>query len=45
MTSKLDSDFHQAMVRAINLVAQEGWELILVGQGLLIWYFKRPTKK
>ena len=43
MSSKSDPDFHQALVRAINLVAQEGWELTLVGYGLLIWYFKRPA--
>jgi hypothetical protein len=42
ISTKPDSDLHQTIIKAINLVAREGWELSLVGYGVLIWYFKRP---
>ncbi len=42
--NKLEPDFHQTMVKAINKVAEESWELVLIGYGVLVWYFKRPMK-
>ena len=38
-----DPNFNQVLVRVINEVAAEGWEMAMVGPGL-VWYFRRPGK-
>ena len=43
-SSKPDPDFSQVMLKAINMIAAEGWELFLIGPGGLVWYFKRPIE-
>ncbi len=44
ISNKLDTDFEQTLVKAINKVAEEGWELAFIGSGVIVWYFKRPIK-
>ena len=41
-SNQLDTDLHQTIIKAINKIAEEGWELSFIGYGVLIWYFKRP---
>jgi len=43
-SNRSDPDFYLTLLKAINLVADEGWELSATGQGVLIWYFKRPLR-
>ena len=43
-SNKLDSDLEQTIIKAINKIAEEGWELSSIGHGVLMWYFKRPIK-
>lgn len=44
ISNKLDTDLHQTIIKAINKIAGEGWELSFIGYGVLMWYFKRPIE-
>ena len=44
VTNKMGPDFDQTVVRAINKIAEEGWELSVISPGGFTWFFKRPTK-
>ena len=43
-SNKLEPDFNQTVVNAINKIAEEGWELSFINSAGLAWYFKRPSK-
>jgi hypothetical protein len=44
ITNKSGQDFDQTVVKAINLIAEEGWELAVVSPGGFTWFFKRTAK-
>ena len=44
ISDKLSPDFYQVMIKAINKIAAEGWELSFIVPAGLVWYFKRPIE-
>jgi hypothetical protein len=44
ISNKSGPDFDQTVVKVINMIAEEGWELSTISPGGFTWLFKRSLK-
>jgi hypothetical protein len=43
-TTKSGPDFDQTVVKVINIIAEDGWELSTISPGGFTWLFRRSIK-